>query len=141
MAYAEISYLRTQNEYFRIDIGPELLSMLRVHHFLPVHPHFSPTEAHDDCVAGQPPASKERCHAVGDVLLVPTVDLGQFLLGHVEAMAVYFCYLLQLDNGLPETLFANQPSGRFDYVSVEYSRLFRVKQDLLDEHGISFEKG
>lgn len=37
-------------------------------------------------------------------------------------MTVNFGYLLQLDNGLAEALFANQPSRRFDDVSAGNSR-------------------
>jgi len=52
-------------------------------------------------------------------VIVPAIDFGQFFLRHIEGPTINFGNLLELDNGIAETTFANQPTWRFDDVSVQ----------------------
>lgn len=82
----------------------------------------APAKAHDDGVPCQTPAGKQRCNAVGDLVLVLPVDFGQLFLGHIEVTPINFGNLLELHNGVAEASLANQPARRLDDISAGSQR-------------------
>lgn len=82
----------------------------------------APAKAHDDGVPCQTPAGKQRCNAIGDLVLVLRVDFGQLFLGHIEVAPINFGNLLELHNGLAEASLANQPARRLDDISAGSQR-------------------
>lgn len=70
----------------------------------------APAKPHDDGVPRQTPTGKQRCNAIGDLMLVLAIDFRQLFLAHIEVTPIKFGNLLELHNGLAEASFANQPA-------------------------------